>query len=53
MKFEKEILEILPHRYPFVMVDRILDYEEKKYTLNQPARISSGAAHGHLYFRLF
>ena len=27
----KEILEILPHRYPFVMVDRILDYEEKKY----------------------
>jgi 3-hydroxyacyl-[acyl-carrier-protein] dehydratase len=39
----KEILEILPHRYPFVMVDRILDYEEKKYitgiknvTINEP-----------------
>ena len=27
----KKILEILPHRYPFIMVDRILDYEEKKY----------------------
>ncbi len=39
----KGILEILPHRYPFVMVDRILDYEEKKYitgiknvTINEP-----------------
>lgn len=39
----KEILKILPHRYPFVMVDRILDYEELKYitgiknvTINEP-----------------
>ena len=39
----KEILEILPHRYPFVMVDRILDYEKSKYitgiknvTINEP-----------------
>lgn len=39
----KEILELLPHRYPFVMVDRILDYEESKYitgiknvTINEP-----------------
>ena len=39
----KQILEILPHRYPFVMVDRILDYEESKYitgiknvTINEP-----------------
>jgi 3-hydroxyacyl-[acyl-carrier-protein] dehydratase len=39
----KEILDILPHRYPFVMVDRILDYEESKYitgiknvTINEP-----------------
>jgi len=39
----KEILKILPHRYPFVMVDRILDYEESKYitgiknvTINEP-----------------
>lgn len=27
----KQILEILPHRYPFVMVDKVLDFEEKKY----------------------
>lgn len=39
----KEILEILPHRYPFVMVDRIIDYEEGKFitgiknvTINEP-----------------
>ena len=25
-----EILKLLPHRYPFVMVDRILEYEEGK-----------------------
>lgn len=27
----KEILSILPHRYPFVMVDRVLEYEEAKH----------------------
>jgi len=27
----KEILEILPHRYPFVMVDRILEYAERQF----------------------
>jgi 3-hydroxyacyl-[acyl-carrier-protein] dehydratase len=39
----KGILDILPHRYPFVMIDRILDYEEAKYitgiknvTINEP-----------------
>jgi 3-hydroxyacyl-[acyl-carrier-protein] dehydratase len=26
----KEILEILPHRYPFIMVDRILEMEDYK-----------------------
>lgn len=43
-KFEaKEILQILPHRYPFAMVDRIIDMEDDKYavgiknvTLNEP-----------------
>ena len=37
------ILDILPHRYPFVMVDRILDIEEgksitglKNVTINEP-----------------
>jgi len=39
----KAILDILPHRYPFVMVDRILDYEVAKHitaiknvTINEP-----------------
>ncbi len=38
-----EILTILPHRYPFTMVDRILEMEDDKYavgiknvTLNEP-----------------
>ena len=39
----QEILRLLPHRYPFVMVARILDYEESKsitginnVTINEP-----------------
>lgn len=39
----KDILAILPHRYPFVMVDRILEIEEGKHivglknvTINEP-----------------
>ena len=39
----KGILEILPHRYPFIMVDRILEYEKgqkivglKNVTVNEP-----------------
>lgn len=27
----KEIMAMLPHRYPFLMVDRVVDYEEKKW----------------------
>lgn len=26
----EEILELLPHRYPFLLVDRVLDFEEGK-----------------------
>jgi len=26
-----EIQELLPHRYPFLMIDRVTDYEEAKY----------------------
>jgi 3-hydroxyacyl-[acyl-carrier-protein] dehydratase len=29
----KDILKILPHRYPFLMVDRILEMEENKYAV--------------------
>ncbi|HID4106580.1 TPA: 3-hydroxyacyl-ACP dehydratase FabZ, partial [Escherichia coli] len=24
----EEILELLPHRFPFLLVDRVLDFEE-------------------------
>ncbi len=27
----QEVLEHLPHRYPFLLVDRVLDYQEGKY----------------------
>ncbi|NDK98805.1 3-hydroxyacyl-ACP dehydratase FabZ [Photorhabdus bodei] len=27
----KEILDLLPHRYPFLLVDRVLDFEEGKF----------------------
>lgn len=39
----KGILEVLPHRYPFIMVDRILEFEKgrqitglKNVTVNEP-----------------
>ena len=39
----KEILALLPHKYPFVLVDRVLDYEPGKWikaiknvTINEP-----------------
>ena len=27
----KEIMSLLPHRYPFLLVDRVVDYEPKKW----------------------
>ena len=39
----EEILELLPHRYPFLLVDRVEDFEPHKYlravknvTVNEP-----------------
>ncbi len=39
----KEIMDILPHRYPFLMVDRVIEIEEgkravgiKNVTINEP-----------------
>ncbi|MDX7987897.1 3-hydroxyacyl-ACP dehydratase FabZ [Xenorhabdus sp. 12] len=39
----EEILNLLPHRYPFLLVDRVLDFEEGKFlravknvTFNEP-----------------
>ncbi len=31
LKDIKSIMERLPHRYPFLMVDRVLDYKEKEW----------------------
>ncbi|STY61156.1 (3R)-hydroxymyristoyl-[acyl-carrier-protein] dehydratase [Mannheimia haemolytica] len=38
-----EIMDMLPHRYPFLLVDRVTDYEEGKWlkaiknvTFNEP-----------------
>lgn len=27
----EEILDLLPHRYPFLLIDRVLDYKEGEY----------------------
>lgn len=27
----KEVMALLPHRYPFLFVDRVIDYEEQKW----------------------
>ena len=38
----QDILSILPHRYPFLMIDRVLDYNAKtitavkNFTINEP-----------------
>ncbi len=26
-----EIQELLPHRYPFLLIDRVIDFQEEKY----------------------
>ena len=43
MKDWEEILGLLPHRFPFVLIDRILEYKEgkrivvlKNVTFNEP-----------------
>ncbi len=39
----RQILMVLPHRFPFILVDRVLEYEKEKYikalknvTINEP-----------------
>ncbi|MDX1778245.1 MAG: 3-hydroxyacyl-[acyl-carrier-protein] dehydratase FabZ, partial [Thermodesulfobacteriota bacterium] len=43
MKEIKQIMDLLPHRYPFLLVDKILEMEEgkrivgiKNVTINEP-----------------
>jgi len=40
----KEIMELIPHRYPFLLLDRVLEFEENKkivaiknVTINEPS----------------
>ena len=30
----KEIMQLLPHRYPFLLVDRVVDYKEGEWLSN-------------------
>ena len=42
-----EVLKILPHRYPFLMVDRVVDFEENKCTAIKNVTINEPYFVGH------
>lgn len=46
----EEILELLPHRFPFLLVDRVLDFEEGRFLravkMSLSMSHSSGPFHG-------
>jgi 3-hydroxyacyl-[acyl-carrier-protein] dehydratase len=42
-----QILEILPHRYPFVMIDRVLDHDTKTLTAIKNFTFNEHYAQGH------
>ena len=51
----REILKVLPHRYPFLLVDRVLEADERRFkalkNLNTIGRIASIITIGHgIYF---
>lgn len=39
----EEILELLPHRFPFLLVDRVLDFEEGRFL--RAVKMSSSMSH--------
>lgn len=43
----QEILDILPHRYPFLMIDRVLDYNDSKLTAIKNFTINEPYVQGH------
>jgi beta-hydroxyacyl-ACP dehydratase FabZ len=43
----KEILNILPHRYPFVMIDRVLEVNEEKIVALKNFSFNEPYAQGH------
>lgn len=42
-----EVMKILPHRYPFLMVDRVIDFEENKITGLKNVSINEPFFQGH------
>ena len=47
-----QILKILPHRYPFLLVDRVLDYEiDKTLTAIKNVSINEPFFNGHFPHR--
>lgn len=49
MKFlsTQDILSILPHRYPFLMIDQVLDYDAKSLTALKNFTINEPYVQGH------
>jgi 3-hydroxyacyl-[acyl-carrier-protein] dehydratase len=43
----QDILSILPHRYPFLMIDRVLDYNAKNITAVKNFTINEPYVQGH------
>lgn len=43
----QEILSMIPHRYPFIMVDRVLDYDELNLTAIKNVSINEPYIQGH------
>lgn len=43
----QEILSMIPHRYPFIMVDKILDYDELNLTAIKNVSINEPYIQGH------
>ena len=42
-----EVMKILPHRYPFLMVDRVIDFEENKCVALKNVSINEPYFQGH------
>jgi len=43
----EQIMKILPHRYPFLLVDRVIDYSDEKITANKNVSVNEPFFCGH------
>lgn len=43
----QQVLDILPHRYPFVLIDKVLDYSEKELVAIKNVTINESYIQGH------